>query len=84
MTSRKETNGEGIFHRRPRVDAVFRVRSKRCSPVSAESQGAGVPKLRIHFTDLDLARTRLELEIDLMWEIISSVQLLQHADGGLA
>ncbi|QFU89677.1 helix-turn-helix transcriptional regulator [Amycolatopsis sp. YIM 10] len=43
-----------------------------------------MPKLRIHFTDLDLARTRLKLEIDLMWEIISSVQLLQHADGGLA
>ncbi|WP_410638455.1 ArsR/SmtB family transcription factor [Amycolatopsis sp. lyj-346] len=37
-----------------------------------------MPQLRIHFTDLDLARTRLKLEMDLMWEIVSSVQVLQH------
>jgi DNA-binding transcriptional ArsR family regulator len=43
-----------------------------------------VPQLRIHFTDADIARTRLKLQIDLMWEIVSSVQVLQHADGGLA
>jgi DNA-binding transcriptional ArsR family regulator len=43
-----------------------------------------VPQLRIHFTDADLARTRLKLEIDLMWEIVSSVQILQHADGELS
>ncbi|TDV56141.1 ArsR/SmtB family transcription factor [Actinophytocola oryzae] len=43
-----------------------------------------MPHLRIHFTDADLARTRLHLEIDLMWEIVSSVQVLQHADGGLS
>jgi DNA-binding transcriptional ArsR family regulator len=43
-----------------------------------------VPQLRIHFTDADIARTRLKLEIDLMWEIVSSVQVLQHADGGLS
>jgi DNA-binding transcriptional ArsR family regulator len=42
-----------------------------------------VPQLRIHFTDADIARTRLKLEIDLMWEIVSSVQVLQHAQGGL-
>ncbi|HET6707094.1 winged helix-turn-helix domain-containing protein [Amycolatopsis sp.] len=41
-----------------------------------------MPQLRIHFTDLDLARTRLKLEMDLMWEIVSSVQLLQHAEEG--
>jgi len=39
--------------------------------------------MRIHFTDADIARTRLKLEIDLMWEIVSSVQILQHTDGGL-
>jgi len=43
-----------------------------------------VPQLRIHFTDADLARTRLKPEIDLMWEIVSSVQVLQHTDGGLS
>ncbi|MDS0139415.1 MULTISPECIES: winged helix-turn-helix domain-containing protein [unclassified Amycolatopsis] len=41
-------------------------------------------RLRIHFTDSDIARTRLKLEIDLMWEIVGSVQVLQHADGGLS
>jgi DNA-binding transcriptional ArsR family regulator len=39
--------------------------------------------LRIHFADGDIARTRLKLETDLMWEIVSSVHVLQHADGGL-
>jgi DNA-binding transcriptional ArsR family regulator len=43
-----------------------------------------VPHLRIHFTDADIARTRLKLEIDPMWEVISSVQVLQHAEGGLS
>lgn len=45
--------------------------------------GDDMPRLSIHFTDADLARTRLKLEIDLMWEIVSSVQVLQHADGAL-
>lgn len=43
-----------------------------------------MPQLRIHFTDADLARTRLKLDIDLMWEIVGSVQALQHSGGGLA
>jgi DNA-binding transcriptional ArsR family regulator len=43
-----------------------------------------VPQLRIHFTDADIARTRLKLEIDPMWEIVSSVHILQHGDGGLS
>ncbi|MFD9698268.1 ArsR/SmtB family transcription factor [Lentzea sp. NPDC059081] len=43
-----------------------------------------MPQLRIHFTDADIARTRLKLEIDPMWEVISSVQVLQHSQGGLA
>jgi DNA-binding transcriptional ArsR family regulator len=42
-----------------------------------------VPRLRIHFTDADIARTRLKLDIDLMWEIVSSAQILQHRDGAL-
>ncbi|MET0135677.1 MAG: winged helix-turn-helix domain-containing protein [Kibdelosporangium sp.] len=40
--------------------------------------------MRIHFTDADIARTRLKLGIDLMWEVISSVQVLQHSDGSLS
>lgn len=43
-----------------------------------------MPQLRIHFTDADIARTRLQLEIDLMWEIVSSVQALQHSADGLS
>lgn len=43
-----------------------------------------MPRLRIHFTDADIARTRLKLEIDLMWEVVSSVQILQHADEKLS
>jgi DNA-binding transcriptional ArsR family regulator len=43
-----------------------------------------VPQLRIHFTDADLARTRLKTEVDLMWEVVSSVQVLQHAEDGLS
>ncbi|HEX8867071.1 MAG TPA: winged helix-turn-helix domain-containing protein [Lentzea sp.] len=43
-----------------------------------------MPKLRIHFTDADIARTRLKLTIDPMWEVVSSVQVLQHAQGGLS
>ncbi|MGW6931955.1 ArsR/SmtB family transcription factor [Lentzea sp. NPDC054927] len=39
--------------------------------------------MRIHFTDRDIARTRLKLEPDLMWEIVSSAQVLQHGDGDL-
>jgi hypothetical protein len=42
-----------------------------------------VPQLRIHFTDADLARTRLKPEIDLLWEVVGSAQVLQHGDGGL-
>ncbi|QKV74133.1 hypothetical protein [Amycolatopsis sp. Hca4] len=42
-----------------------------------------MPQLRIHFTDTDIARTRLKLEIDLMWELVGSAQVLQHAEGGL-
>lgn len=42
-----------------------------------------MPHLRIHFTDLDIARTRIKLETDLMWEIVSSAQILQHRDGDL-
>jgi DNA-binding transcriptional ArsR family regulator len=45
--------------------------------------GGDVPQLRIHFTDLDIARTRIKLETDLMWEIVSSAQILQHKDGDL-
>jgi len=43
-----------------------------------------MPQLRIHFTDRDVARTRLRLKPDLMWEIISSAQILQHKDGELS
>ncbi|MFF1610906.1 ArsR/SmtB family transcription factor [Amycolatopsis sp. NPDC058278] len=43
-----------------------------------------MPHLRIHFTDADLARTRLKLEADLMWEVVGSVQALQYAAGGLS
>jgi DNA-binding transcriptional ArsR family regulator len=42
-----------------------------------------VPQLRVHFTDADLARTRLKPEIDLLWEVVGSAQVLQHGDGGL-
>ncbi|GAA2686463.1 winged helix-turn-helix domain-containing protein [Actinosynnema pretiosum subsp. pretiosum] len=40
-----------------------------------------MPRMRIHFTDADLVRTRLKLERDLMWEVVSSVQVLQHSEG---
>jgi DNA-binding transcriptional ArsR family regulator len=43
-----------------------------------------VPRLCIHFTDADIARTRLKLEVDLMWELVSSAQVLQHKDGALS
>ena len=43
-----------------------------------------MPQLRVHFTDRDIARTRLKLEPDLMWEIVSSAQILQHRDGDLS
>ena len=39
--------------------------------------------MRIHFTDADLARTRLKPEIDLLWEVVGSAQVLQHRGGGL-
>lgn len=40
-------------------------------------------ELRIHFTDADLARTRLKLEPDPMWDVVSSIQVLQHSEGGM-
>ncbi|WP_290058663.1 ArsR/SmtB family transcription factor, partial [Amycolatopsis solani] len=42
-----------------------------------------MPYLRIHFTEVDLGRTRLASRIDHMWEIVNAVQLLQHREGGL-
>lgn len=42
-----------------------------------------MPKLRVHFTDVDLGRTRLKLDTDPMWEVVSSIQILQHSDGEL-
>ena len=42
-----------------------------------------MPQLRVHFTDRDLAHTRLKLETDLMWEIVNSAQILQHNDEDL-
>ncbi|MCR6486246.1 winged helix-turn-helix domain-containing protein [Amycolatopsis sp. OK19-0408] len=42
-----------------------------------------MPQLRVHFTDADLARTRLRPELDLLWEVVGSAQVLQHGDGGL-
>ncbi|WP_103342186.1 ArsR/SmtB family transcription factor [Amycolatopsis sp. CA-126428] len=42
-----------------------------------------MPQLRIHFTDADLARTRLRPELDLLWEVVGSAQALQHGGGGL-
>lgn len=42
-----------------------------------------MPRMNIHFTDADLARTRLKLEVDPLWEIVNSVQALQHGQGGL-
>lgn len=42
-----------------------------------------MPYLKIHFTEADLGRVRLASRIDHMWEIVSSVQLLQHREGGL-
>jgi hypothetical protein len=38
--------------------------------------------MRVHFTDADLARTRLKLGVDPLWEIVNSVQALQHRHGG--
>ncbi|MFL6125566.1 ArsR/SmtB family transcription factor [Actinophytocola sp.] len=43
-----------------------------------------MPWLRIYFTDADIARTRMKLGIDLMWEIVSSAHILQHSDGVLS
>ncbi|MET8760646.1 helix-turn-helix domain-containing protein [Lentzea sp. NPDC004782] len=43
-----------------------------------------MPKLRIHFTDRDIARTRLKLEPDVMREIVGSAQVLRHREGDLA
>ncbi len=42
-----------------------------------------MPTMRIHFSSADLGRTRFALQVDHMWEIVSSVQLLQHRAGGL-
>lgn len=41
-------------------------------------------QLRIHFTDSDIARTRIKLETDLLWEIVGSAQILRLRDGDLA
>ncbi|WP_267877258.1 hypothetical protein [Umezawaea beigongshangensis] len=35
----------------------------------------GVSQLRIRFIDAEIVRTRLKLEIDLMWEVVSSAQV---------
>ncbi|MDX3656210.1 winged helix-turn-helix domain-containing protein [Streptomyces sp. ID05-26A] len=40
--------------------------------------------MRIHFTDWDIAHTRLKLETDLTWEIVGSAQVLRHKDDDLA
>lgn len=42
-----------------------------------------MPSMRIHFTEADLARTRLSRTVDPMWEIVNSVQALQHRHGAL-
>ncbi|WP_153278101.1 hypothetical protein [Saccharothrix syringae] len=42
-----------------------------------------MPVLRIHFTGTDLGRTRVETETNLMWEVVSSVQLLRHDEGAV-
>ncbi|GAB2807343.1 winged helix-turn-helix domain-containing protein [Actinoallomurus bryophytorum] len=39
--------------------------------------------LRIHFTADDLARTRIMRGADVMWEIVSSLQLLQNREGAV-
>ncbi|MET9630565.1 winged helix-turn-helix domain-containing protein [Lentzea sp. NPDC006480] len=43
-----------------------------------------MPQLRVHFTDRDLAHTRLKLETDLLWEILSSAQILQQREDDLS
>jgi len=40
--------------------------------------------MRIHFTDADLGRTRLQLDVDHLWELVNSVQALQHRHGGVS
>jgi hypothetical protein len=42
-----------------------------------------VQQLRIHFTDSDIARTRIKLETDLLWEVVGSAQVLRLRDGDL-
>ncbi len=42
-----------------------------------------MPYLRIHFSSVDLGRTRLATRVDHMWEIVNALQLLQHKEGGL-
>ncbi|MGX7825891.1 ArsR/SmtB family transcription factor [Actinokineospora sp. 24-640] len=42
-----------------------------------------MPRLRIHFGHADIARTRLKMDTDLMWEAVGSVQVLQHNDGAV-
>ncbi|GAB1514393.1 winged helix-turn-helix domain-containing protein [Actinophytocola sp. KF-1] len=51
--------------------------------IVVNTRGGDVPTLRIHFTEGDLGRTRLSLATHLMWELVSSVQILQHGDGEL-
>lgn len=48
-----------------------------------DDPGDTVPVLRIHFTGADLGRTRVKMETDLFWEVVSSIQLLQHCEGGV-
>ncbi|MEV6716826.1 helix-turn-helix domain-containing protein [Lentzea sp. NPDC051208] len=43
-----------------------------------------MPQLRIHFTDRDIAHTGLKLETDLMWETVSSAQILRQGEGDLS
>ena len=42
-----------------------------------------MPQLHIHFTDRDIALTRLKLETDLMWETIGSAQVLRRREDDL-
>lgn len=50
---------------------------------TGDDLGEDLPNLRIHFTGADFGRTRLKMETDLMWEVVGSVQVLQHGEGGV-
>lgn len=43
-----------------------------------------MPQLHIHFTDRDVAHTRLKLEADLRWEIAGSAQMLRRGECDLS